>query len=214
MISVAVQYIPAGLMVMISSCSGIVVYGGAILLKRERFHWVRFAGVLVGLFGVGLILVPDSSLPDRDALPWVFFAFGVPVLFALTTLTIDYKRPKDTPTLVLTAGMFVWAMIALFPFAVAGSFYRPNFPPQLVDLTMLAHGTINGIAFIGLFELIRIAGVVIATQTTYITPVAGVLWGVALLGERPSGYLWAALGCIVGGLFLVNLIRRAARPRG
>jgi drug/metabolite transporter (DMT)-like permease len=128
MISIAVQYIPAGLMVMISSCSGIVVYAGAILMKRERFHWVRFAGVLFGLLGVGLILVPGSSLPDRDALPWVAFAFGVPVLFALTTLTIDYKRPKDTPTLVLTAGMFVWAAIALFPFAVAGSFRPPTSP--------------------------------------------------------------------------------------
>jgi len=212
MISIASQHIPAGLMVMISSCSGIVVYGGAVVLGRERFHWVRFAGVVAGLVGVSLILVPQSSLPDPGALSWVGFAFGVPVLFALTTLTIDYKRPKDTPTLVLTAGMFVWAAIALLPFAiVSGSFYWPNFPPQLIDGTMVLHGTINGIAFIGLFELIRIAGVVIATQTTYITPIAGVMWGVVLLGERPSPWLWAALGFIIGGLFLVNLIRRASR---
>jgi len=214
MISIASQHIPAGLMVMISSTSGIVVYGGAVAMGRERFHWVRFAGVVCGLIGVSLILLPSSSLPDPAALPWVGFAFGVPVLFAITTLTIDYKRPADTPTLVLTAGMFVWAAIALFPFAVAsGSFYWPNFPPRLIDGTMVLHGTINGIAFIGLFELIRIAGVVIATQTTYITPVAGVLWGVVLLGERPSAYLWAALGFIVGGLFLVNLIRRATQRR-
>jgi len=214
MISIAVQHIPAGLMVMISSLSGIVVYGGAVAMKREKFHWVRFAGVVSGLVGVLLILVPGSSLPDPEALPWVGFAFGVPVLFAITTLTIDYKRPADTPTLVLTAGMFVWAAIALLPFSIAsGSFYWPNFPPQLLDGTMILHGTINGIAFIGLFELIRIAGVVIATQTTYITPVAGVIWGVVLLGERPSPWLWAALGFIVGGLVLVNLIRRATRPR-
>lgn len=214
LISIASQHIPAGLMVMISSCSGIVVYGGAVAMKRERFHWVRFAGVVSGLIGVSLILVPGSSLPDPADLPWVVFAFLVPVLFAATTLTIDYKRPKDTPTLVLTAGMFVWAAIALLPFAIgSGSFYWPNIPPRLIDGTMVLHGTINGIAFIGLFELIRIAGVVIATQTTYITPVAGVLWGILLLGEQPSGWLWAALGFIVGGLFLVNLIRRAAARR-
>jgi drug/metabolite transporter (DMT)-like permease len=213
-ISIASQHIPAGLMVMISSTSGIVVYGGAVALGRESFHPVRFAGVLSGLIGVSLILVPSSSLPDPHALPWVAFAFLVPLLFALTTLTIDYKRPKDTPTLVLTGGMFVWAAIALLPFAVgSGSFYWPNIPPRLIDGTMVLHGTINGIAFIGLFELIRIAGVVIATQTTYITPVAGVLWGVVLLGERPTPWLWAALAFIVGGLFLVNLIRRAAARR-
>jgi drug/metabolite transporter (DMT)-like permease len=212
MIAAAVQHIPAGLMVMISSTSGIVVYGGAIALRRERFHWVRFAGVVSGLIGVGCILVPQASLPDPDALPWVVFAFGVPILFAITTLTIDYKRPADTPTLVLTAGMFVWAAIALLPFAaLTGSFYEPNFPPRLVDGTMVLHGLINGIAFIGLFELIRIAGVVIATQTTYITPVAGVIWGIVLLDERMSAWLWLALAFIVGGLFLVNLIRRAAR---
>jgi drug/metabolite transporter (DMT)-like permease len=213
MIAISMQHISAGLMVMISSTSGIVIYGGAIALGRERFHWVRFLGVLCGLAGVACILVPQASLPDPDALLWVAFAFGVPVLFALTTLAVDYKRPPDTPTLVLTAGMFAWAAIALLPLAlITDSFYVPNFPPRLVDGTMLLHGLINGIAFIGLFELIRIAGVVIASQTTYVTPLAGVAWGVVLLGERHSEWVWLALALIVGGLFLVNLIRRAAAP--
>ena len=215
MIATASQYIPAGLMVMISSTSAIVVYGGAIFLKRERFHPLRFFGVMLGLCGVGCILVPESSLPDPSAMAWVIFAFGVPILFALTTLTIDYKRPPDTPTLALTTGMFVWAAVALLPFAVlSGQFYVPNADPKLIDATMLVHGLINGIAFIGLFELIRIAGVVIATQTTYVVPVAGVLWGIALLGERLTPWLWLALALIVGGLFLVNVVRAARGGRG
>jgi drug/metabolite transporter (DMT)-like permease len=212
-IAVAVQHIPAGLMVMITSTSSIMVYGAAIALRRERFHWVRFAGVLLGLVGIGCILLPQSSLPGSSDLTWVVLAFAAPALFALTTMTIDVKRPPDTPTLALTAAMFVWAALGLAPTALlTDSFYLPLPPFRLADGSMVLHGLINGIAFIGMFELIRAAGAVVATQTSYITPVSGVIWGVVLLGERHSAWIWAALVLILAGLFFVNYGRGSRRP--
>jgi len=212
LMAIAVQHISAGLLVTITSTSAIMVYGAAVALRRERFHWVRFAGVLSGLAGIACILLPESSLPDRADIPWAILAFSAPALFALTTMTIDLNRPPDTPTLALTAGMFVWAAVALVPTAlIAGDFYLPLPPFRLADGSMVLHGLINGIAFIGVFELIRIAGPVVATQTAYITPVSGVLWGVALLGERHSAWIWAALVLILAGLAFVNVGRGKGR---
>ncbi len=210
--ALAVQHIPAGLMVMISSTSAIMTYGAAIAFKRERFHPVRLLGVVAGLTGVGFILVPSSNLPDPSDFGWMLFSFLSPAMFSMTSMTIDMKRPPNTHSMVLTAGMFTWAAVLLVPTALAtGTFFLPSAPYHLYDGAMFLHGLINGICFIGLFELIRVGGVVVASQVSYITPIAGVAWGVFLLGERNSQWIWLALGLIVLGLALVNYGRRAGR---
>ncbi len=210
--ALAVQHIPAGLMVMISSTSAIMTYGAAIAFKRERFHPVRLAGVISGLAGVGFILVPSSNLPDPSDFGWMLFSFLAPAMFSMTSMTIDMKRPPGAHTMALTAGMFSWAAVMAVPAALAtGTFFLPHPPFHLWDGAMVLHGLINGICFIWLFELIRIGGVVVASQVSYITPVAGVTWGVVLLGEHNSKWIWLALALIVLGLALVNYRRRAGR---
>ncbi len=208
--ALAVRHIPAGLMVMISSTSAIMTYGMAIGFKRERFHPVRLLGVVAGLTGVGFILVPSSNLPDPADFPWVVFSFLAPIMFSITTMTIDFKRPPGAHTMALTAAMFSWAAVIMVPAAlITGNFFVPTAPFHLYDGAMVLHGLINGLCFIWLFELIRVCGVVVASQVGYITPVAGVTWGVVLLGERNSQWIWLALGLIVLGLCLVNYRRRA-----
>jgi drug/metabolite transporter (DMT)-like permease len=208
--ALAVRHIPAGLMVMISSTSAIMTYGAAIAFKRERFHPVRLGGVVAGLTGVGFILVPSSNLPDPADFPWVLFSFLAPVMFSVTTMTIDFKRPPGAHTMALTAAMFTWAAAVMVPAALlTGSFFLPSPPFHLYDGAMLLHGLINGVCFIWLFELIRVGGVVVASQVSYITPVAGVTWGVVLLGEHNSKWIWLALALIVLGLTLVNYRRRS-----
>lgn len=210
--ALAVQHIQAGLMVMISSTSAIMTYGAAIAFKRERFHPVRLMGVAAGLIGVGFILVPSSNLPDPADFGWVVFGFLAPAMFSMTSMTIDMKRPPGVHSMVLTAGMFTWAAVLLVPAAlITGTFFVPQAPLHLYDGAMVLHGLINGICFIGLFELIRVGGVVVASQVSYITPIAGVTWGVTLLGEHNSKWIWLALGLIVLGLLLVNYRRRAGR---
>ena len=52
--------------------------------------------------------------------------------------------------------------------------------------------------------MIRTAGPVFASQTAYVITLAGVFWGMALLGERHSVYVWAALALMLLGLALVR----------
>ena len=48
------------------------------------------------------------------------------------------------------------------------------------------------------------AGAVFATQVAYVVTGSGVLWAMLLLGERFSGWVWAALVVMLLGLFLVQ----------
>lgn len=208
-----VQHIQGGLMAMLIATGSLMTYSMALAIGRERFTLLRFAGILCGLAGVALIVLPSSSLPDRSQLVWVLIGFGAPVFYATSNITTDRYRPPGSDTIALVAGQLVVGAAWFFPLAalVGGGFYVPFVHPSPVDFVILLHALINGICFIGVYEVIRHAGPVVASQGAYLTTIAGVLWGVALLGERHSPYIWAALVMILGGVALVNLRPRAAK---
>ena len=55
-----------------------------------------------------------------------------------------------------------------------------------------------------LFELFRLSDATYGSQVTYLTTISGVIFGMVLLGERPSLWVWAAVACIVAGMVLVG----------
>ena len=59
-------------------------------------------------------------------------------------------------------------------------------------------------AYTLLLHVIRSAGPVFASQSAYVITLAGVFWGIVLLGERHSLYVWAALALMLVGLALVR----------
>ena len=62
-------------------------------------------------------------------------------------------------------------------------------------------------AYGGYLWLLQQTGAVFGAQVSYTVTGMGVVWAMLLLGERYSGWVWAALALLFAGLFLV-------RPRG
>ena len=48
------------------------------------------------------------------------------------------------------------------------------------------------------------AGAVFAAQASYLVTGFGVIWAMLLLGERYSGWVWAAMALMFAGLFMVQ----------
>ena len=59
---------------------------------------------------------------------------------------------------------------------------------------------------------IRYAGPVFASQTAYLITIAGVLWGMLLLHEHHSLWIWAAMLAMCAGVALVTRRHRRALP--
>ena len=53
-------------------------------------------------------------------------------------------------------------------------------------------------------ELIRRAGAVFSSQLSFLISLSGVMWGMLLLGERHSLWVWGALVLIFTGVWLVT----------
>ena len=96
--------IPVGVVAMSVGIAPMLTYGFAGLMKLERFSALKIIGMIVGLGGVLLIVLPDASLPSPDMVGWVLIGISPAVLIALQNVWIECYRPPDTDSLTLGAG--------------------------------------------------------------------------------------------------------------
>ena len=200
-----VQHIPAGVMSVILGTAPIFTYGLSLSLRMEPFNAARLTGIVVGLVGVVLFVAPRESLPDPSMAWWVAAALGAPILYSIANIIIDRQRPSEGDSVTFAVGMLWATAIIVLPVALLmGDFYVLWPPLGWAELALFAHMVISGIAFFGLFELIRMAGPTYASQLTYIVTLTGILFGILMFGEVHSFWVWAATACVLGGVALVN----------
>jgi len=211
----AIAHLPAGVMVLTIPFVPLMTYLIAIGLRMESFALLRFAGVMCGLAGVGLIVLPKAGLPHPEAAPWFLLALATPLLYAATNVTAARLRPPDSNSMPLAGGMLLAAAAMLAPVVLAlDVLYLPRFPVGEAEIGIAGQIVVSSIAYLIFFEVLRLAGPVFMGFTGYIVTLTGIGWGVLLFGERHSPWVWGAAILIFTGLALVNLRRNASSGGG
>jgi drug/metabolite transporter (DMT)-like permease len=179
--------------------------GLAALFRAERVQPLRILGVTLGLGGVVLLVLPETALPAPGLAPWVLLALGASVLMSTENLYIALRRPPGLDSIPLSCGRQLAAAVLLAPLAFALDLTVPLFTAWgAVQWAASGMALASAIAYTLFLHMIRTAGPVFASQTAYVITLAGVFWGMALLGERHSVYVWAALALMLLGLALVR----------
>lgn len=212
----ALGHVPAGLIAIAIGTSPLLTFIAQLAFRFERFTWPRAAGVVVGLAGIGLMFGPGASLPAGVGPNWLALGFVPSLIYAFSNITIDRTRPAGEDSLALTAGMFTLVVVLALPLALAAGQFHPVWRGGLTlpEAAMFAHATIIAVCFFGLYELIRRTDATFGSQTTYVTTLTGILFGMVLLGERPTVWVWAAAALILGGVALVNSSGKVRREGG
>lgn len=207
-----VQHIPAGVMSVILGTSPIFTYAMSLSLRMEPFFLSRLIGIFLGLLGVTLFVVPRESLPDPSMVWWVAAGLGAPILYSIANIIIDRMRPAEGDSVTFSVGMLWGSAIIVLPIALITGDFHVLWPPlSWAEAALCLHLMISGVAFFGLFELIRIAGPTFASQLTYIVTLTGMMFGFLIFDEAHSLWVWAGTALVLGGVGLVNL--RTARAR-
>ena len=113
------------------------------------------------------------------------------------------------PGHVLFGASVVGTVIALPLAVLSGQFISPFTTWNAPEFALIASSIIHVIVYTGYVWLVSQAGAVFAAQVSYIVTGAGVLWSMALLAERYSTWVWAAMLLIVAGMALVQPRRQA-----
>ena len=197
--------IQAGLIAIGISLVPILTLAGAILLRRETLIPRRAMGLALGAAGVGMILLPDTSLPEAGDALYVAVAFAGAVCYAAEHLYIEMRIPKGIGLDSLLFLMFLSASIILFPFIlVTDTFIVPNWPLQATEMAILAVAGVTLLDYFIITLLIVWAGPVFTSQAAFIVTLAGVGWGIIIFGDRHSGWIWGAMLILLMGMTLVR----------
>jgi drug/metabolite transporter (DMT)-like permease len=210
----AARHLSAGLIAILMTLIPLVTYGVSLIMRIERFWWVRALGLLFGLLGVTLILAPSSSLPDASVAHWVVVGFLATTMFAVQNVYIAHAWPRDGDALSLSCGGLIASAVMLAPLAWLHEGFIGLMPPWgAVQWAGIAMALVNALMSAIFILSIRYAGPVFTSQTAYLITIAGVLWGMLLLHEHHSLWIWAAMLAMCAGVALVTR-RPRQRPAG
>lgn len=199
--------LPVGLMAVIMAFTPIFTYMLSLAFRVEKLVAVRVAGVIAGIGGALMIVLPKSSLPDPSLAIWVLVGFCVPLMHGSAYVLLSEKhRPPGSTSLGIAAGTLYATSIMSLALALAMGQFQFLAPPfTRGELALMLHFTLAGLNFYAVFELIRIAGPTYMSQASSMAVGFGVLFGYLLLGETLSLWLWGAIGLILVGIGLVSM---------
>ncbi|MBT5674596.1 MAG: DMT family transporter [Rhodospirillaceae bacterium] len=202
--------VPSGVLSMIIALAPMLTYLGAVIFRLERAWWVKFFGLIIGIAGIVLIVAPDSSLPSRDLVVWILIALIVPLGYATTTIAAALMRPPAMDSLSFSAGYFLAPVPILFIAMLAtGEFWAFGSGFGDAEWALVLSGLVQGLGIYLFLELVMLMGPVFFTTVNFITPLTGILWGMAFFNERLSFWVLIALVPLFLGLFFVILPRKS-----
>lgn len=213
----AAPHLPTGILAVVVNIVPVIAYPLALLSRTESFNILRLCGVFSAMAGILLILLPKTSLPSPDMIPWVLSSLITPISFAFCAVYIARHRPDHSDALSLSGGTLIAASMILLPFVLAlHHFYTPHFPLTMPDFVILLEIILSSMGYILFFQLIKVAGPIYYSLVDTIVALTGLFWGYVIFGERLNTWTAPAVALILIALILVTYapaIPRRVIPR-
>lgn len=180
--------------------------------KRPRL--MQLAGVVIGLVGVGLLVLPSSraAAGGRAAAVDPIGAAALTLGSLSWTIGSLYSRSSQQakPAALAIAMQMLTGGVLLSLLAVATGDWTRLHPETVTVLSassllyLIIFGSLIG--FSTYMWLLKVASPAAVGTYAYVNPLVAVLLGVALGGERLPPTAFVAMGVIVGGVALVSLV--------
>ena len=196
--------VPAGVIAINTTIVPMLTYALAIFTQREKRSIIRIGGIVCGFVSICLLVIPETSLPNREAVPWIFVAALAPTCHAINNINVTRAdMVAMTPIQIIYVANAFGAVMLLIVALSTDQFVLLKLPFGLLEWVILANGLINVGAFFAFFTLIKLAGPVFASQAGYLVTIFGVIWGMVIFNEVHSGWVWSSLVVMLFGLSLV-----------
>jgi len=176
-----------------------------LLLPGERLSTTGFAGVLLGLVGVGLVARPDpANLLAADVV-----GKGIVLAAAVSVAVGSVLVQRAEPTLGRVAftgwAMLVGAVVLHVASVAVGESVTGVGPGGSALVALVYLGVFaTALAFVIYFTLLRAHGPLRTNLVSYWVPVVATVVGALLLGETVTVLTVAGFVLIFGGFALLN----------
>jgi len=190
--------------VLIASNPVFAVVFAHFLVSGDRLHLIKAVGLALGFAGTALVLLEEAGPSQIQLGAWGNWA----VLFSACLLGLRLGFSAKVLQAIDPVKVALWQMLIALPvFGVLAASMETirweamAWPPVL---GLLFQGVvIAGICFVALFTLMRRYSPGLMVSFNFVSPIAGVLFGVWLLAESTGVYLWIGLLLVAVGLVLI-----------
>ncbi len=196
----AAEHLPSGVITVCMATLPLVSFFVSLALRMERATAGRVAGLALGLVGVLLIALPETSLPNPAAAIFIPLAILSVLSFAIEGIILGKYGMGGLDPLQLLLGAAVVAVLLTAPIALGtGTLHLPQ-GFGVPEWAIVGSAVANTAAYAGYFWIVGRAGPVFAAQASYMVTGFGVVWSILLLGEVYSPWIWAGMVVILAGM--------------
>jgi drug/metabolite transporter (DMT)-like permease len=185
--------------------------------RQGATGWMTYAGVLLGFFGIILLIGPFEIMGRTQILD--LFGVGVLLLAAVSwaagSLYSRGARLPESPLLGSAMEMLVGGTFLLILGSVLGEWSSLHLaaiqPASLLGLAyLILCGSLMG--YVAYTWLLRNAPTPLVSTYAYVNPLIAILVGNLIASEPLTPRLLLAAAVIVGAVALINLTRNAPKP--
>ncbi|MDQ2943924.1 MAG: DMT family transporter, partial [Candidatus Dormibacteraeota bacterium] len=171
------------------------------VIPTERPTLVNYAGVILGVAGVAILVLPEISSHGVTA---NFFGAMAVVAAALSyAVNAVYQRRKMRNVSVFDVSLGQLAATVLFALPLAApSLAHVHVVPISMAAVFALGAAGTGVAYLLYYYVMNTLGAVRAAGVTFLVPLTAVFWGVVLLHERLSLPIVAGMVVILFGIVL------------
>ncbi len=179
-------------------------------MPAERPTRVGYLGVVIGLAGVVILVLPDILAHGVFGNFLAAMAVLVAALSYATNAIYQRRKMRSVSVFDISIGQLAATVIFAVPLAV------PSLPHVHVAVSSMAAvialgAGATGIAYLLYYYVMNTLGAVRAAGVTLLVPITAVFWGVVLLHESLSWPIIIGMAVILAGTVLTNLGRRVSR---
>lgn len=178
------QHLPAGIIGVVVNVVPILVYPIALLCKQEIFKGWRILGVLLGIIGVMMIVIPHTNFTTDAGIPWIILILLTPICFACCAVFIAMYRPVPSDSLGLSTGMLIVSSLVLTPIVFSQhAFYGFQWPFTIPNDLIVLETILSTTGYVIFFLLIKRAGPVYYSLVSGVVALTSLFWGWIIFHE-------------------------------
>lgn len=208
LIAYSTLYVTAGFASVLNAATPIFASLVALIWLGQRLGKLAVFGLLVGVFGVILLVWNKLDFSQNQSVLAIAAGLGGTLFYGVAA-NFSKQKLVGVDSLSIAAGSLIGAGIFLLPFCII---YWPTEMPSMqawVNVSILSLAC-TAYAQLIYFKLLESAGATNATTVTFLIPIFGLLWGYLFLQEVfEVTTLIATVVILLGTGMTTGLLQRA-----
>ncbi|OYQ35216.1 multidrug DMT transporter permease [Niveispirillum lacus] len=206
LVTIAVQYVPAGRAGILAYTTPLWVVPLALIFLKERVGWAKAGGLLVGLAGVAVLFNPAAfDWTQRPVLLGNGLLMLAALIWAFNIVHVRRHRWVGTPLQLAPWQMMLAALMATIAALGTEDLSQIDWSGQLVVLLIYNGPIATAFCFWAMVTVNRALPAITTSLSVLGVPVVGLVSSALWLHEPLTLTNLVGLGLIGGGLILVAL---------